>query len=152
MMVSWPSNPLLPISSAFPHVRRNGEQLLGFCQYDYRLPAALEHDPSAWAEKAAKADLGGPLADYVFRERNGLEIPEEVRSAWRNDRSNACRHLAKKAATDGEVVDLDRELDSLFDVVKQRFQEYWAWVALSGIADRLCDEGAISGQVAKEIV
>jgi hypothetical protein len=134
------------------HVGWNGERLLGYCQYDYRIPEALEHDCSAWAEKVAKADLGGPLADYLYRSLEGLEVPEEVRHAWRHDRSKARRHLAERAAKEGKEVDLDQELDRLFDAVGARFQEPWAWVAVSRIANRLCDEGAISGQTVKEVV
>jgi hypothetical protein len=32
------------------------------------------------------------------------------------------------------------------------FLEPWAWAAVSRIAERLCDEGAIGGQVVKELV
>jgi hypothetical protein len=135
-----------------PHRGWDDERLLGYCQYDYRLPEALKHDCPAWAEKAAKADLGGPLADYLYRSRKGLEVPEGVRYAWRNDRGKARRHLADKAAKEGKKIDLDRELDRLFDAVAERFQEPWAWAAISRVADRLCDEGAVSGQVVKEIV
>jgi hypothetical protein len=135
-----------------PHRGWNGERLLGYCQYDYRLPEALEQECPAWAEKAAKADLGGPLADYLYRSRNGMDMPEEVRYAWRYDRSKARRDLAKKAAKESKKVHLDRELDRLWDAVATRFQEPWAWAAISRVADRLCDEGAICGQVVKEVV
>ncbi len=135
-----------------PQVGWNGEQFLGLCQYDYRLPEALEHDSSVWAEKTAKADMGGPLADYLFRERNKVAVPEEVRYAWRNDRSKARRHLANKAAKEGKEVDLEQQLDDLFALLAARFQEPWAWAAICEIADRLCNEGAVSGQVVKELV
>jgi hypothetical protein len=134
------------------HTGWNDEPRLGYCQYDYRLPAALKQDCSAWAEKAAKADLGGPVADYLYRSQNGVEAPEEVRYAWRNDRDKARRYLAGKAAKEGQEVDLDRELDRLFDATAARFQEPWIWDAVSRIANRLCDEGAICGHVANELV
>jgi hypothetical protein len=135
-----------------PHMGWGGERLLGYCQYDYRLPEALKHDCPAWAEKAAKADLGGPVADHLYRSLKGVEVPEDVRYAWQSDRGEARRHLADKAAKEGKEIDLDRELDRLFDAVAARFQEPWAWVAISRVADRLCDEGAVSGQVVQELV
>jgi hypothetical protein len=135
-----------------PHRWWNGGLLLGYCQYDYCLPTALEQDCSAWAETAAKADLGGPLADYMFRERKGLDIPDEVRFAWQNDRSKAGRQLADRARKEGRGVDLNQELNSLVDAVRRRLEEPWAWDAISRIANRLCDEEAICGQVAKELI
>jgi hypothetical protein len=134
-----------------PHLGWNGERLLGYCQYDYGLSESLEHDCSAWAEKAAKADLGGPLADYLCRGLKRLDVPTEIRYAWQHDRSKARRRLANKPAKEGKEVDLDRELDRLFDSVAARFRERWAWAAISRIAEKLCDEGAISGQVVEEV-
>jgi hypothetical protein len=135
-----------------PHRGWNGERLLGYCQYDYRLPAALERDGSVWAERVATADLGGPLADYLYHSLNGVVVPEKVRHAWRSDRGKARRQLADQAAKEGKEIDLDRELERLFDAVAARFREPWAWTAVSRLADRLCDEGAVGGHVVEELV
>jgi hypothetical protein len=135
-----------------PHTGWDGERRLGYCQYDYHLPTNLKQDCSAWAENAAKAMLGGPLADYMFRERNGLGIPDSVQDAWQYDRNKAMRLLADKARKEGSERDLDQEFGRLFDALSKRFQEPWAWEAISRIAARLCEEGAISGQAAKEII
>jgi hypothetical protein len=135
-----------------PQMGWAGENLLGFCQYDYRLRTALEHECFAWAEKVAKADLAGPVADYLFRSRNNVEVPDEVRYAWQHDRCKARGHLANKATKMGEEVDLDQQLDHLLGVVAARFQEPWVWGAISRIADKLCNEGAISGQEVIKLV
>jgi hypothetical protein len=130
----------------------NGERRLGFCQYDYRLPEALRNDCLNLAEKTATADIGGPWADYIYREQNGLPKPEAIRYAWEHDYNEAEKRLTEKAMRAGKKVDLDQEIDRLNDSLRQRFQKPWIWGAITQIATKLCDEGAISGQAAKEIV
>jgi hypothetical protein len=127
------------------HAGMSGEPRLGFCQYDYRVDTRLR------AESVAKAQLAGPYADYMYRERNGIEIGDEIRNAWRYDRSKARRIIEEKARQEGGTVNSEQVVDGLFDIVAVRFKEPWVWIALSEIADRLCTEGAISGGVAREI-
>jgi hypothetical protein len=135
-----------------PSTGWNGQRQLGFCQYDYRLPEALKNDRLDLAEKTARTDMGGPWADHIFRQRNGLPTPEAVRYAWEHDRREARKRIADKAFRLGKKINLDLELDRLSDMAGARLQEAWAWSAVTGIANQLCQEGAISGQVAKEIV
>jgi hypothetical protein len=123
-----------------------GESFLGYCQYDYHLTDALRQRCPTWAERVARADLSGPVADCLFRERKGLDVPEDVRYAWGNDFGKARSRLANKG------VDPDQELDRLLRAVTARFQEAWVWDAVSRVAERLCDEGAIPGQVVEELV
>jgi hypothetical protein len=135
-----------------PQMLWNDLPVLGYCQYDYRLPVALEQDCSAWAEKVAMADLGGPMADSLFRQRNELDTSEEVRFAWRQDICTARQHIENKARKEGREVDAQQEVDRLMDAVVTRFLEPWAWGAISRVADRLLDEGAICGAAVKEMV
>lgn len=134
-----------------PHLGWNDERRLGYCQYDYRLQQALKADGETWTERAAKAELGGPLADYMFRNRSGMNVPDGIRYAWRNDRRNASRHVAEQVARENKAVDLERDIDRLFEVVSARLHVPYVWAAVAMIAERLCDEGAISGEVAVEL-
>jgi hypothetical protein len=80
-----------------------------------------------------------------------LAITEDIRYAWENDRSEAKKRLVDKALRMGKKINLDQELDRLSDTLAARFKEPRVWDAIARIANKLCDEGAISGQVAKEI-
>jgi hypothetical protein len=81
----------------------------------------------------------------------GSRLGDEIRYPWRYDRSKAKRIIEEKARQEGRTVNSEQVLDRLFDMVAVRFQEPWVWIALCQIAERLCNEGAISGGVAREI-
>jgi hypothetical protein len=86
------------------------------------------------------------------REKNGLALDNEaIRYAWQADYREARRRVEDQARMVSKALDFDAELNDLFANVGDRLNEPWAWDAVSRIANRLCDEGAISGQLAKAL-
>jgi hypothetical protein len=140
--------------TAVPSPSWGGEPTLGYCQYDYRLSQARAADPPKWAEKVAKAHLGGLVAETLYWERAGQKVPASSEQGWGND-----LYLAKKEVISREGVDLDKvdlatgsklfrsaevgaELDRLREAVGQDLLDPPTWEAVCRVAARLGAEGA----------
>jgi hypothetical protein len=137
----------------------HGEGRLGFCQYDYNLPARLRADPGAWAEKVALATLGGPEAERIFWERRGEALPEDVRWGWADDRNRARDLIRQAREGPGEAgrdpaaqwarlqaPDITAEYERLSGLVRARLLQRQVWEVVQGVADQIRAEGAIDGR------
>jgi hypothetical protein len=125
-------------------VRGSGinRERLAYCQYDYHLILRDPMDDSTSA-KVAVADLAGPIADRLYREANGFPTPTDITHAWEFDRANAKYRFAEPDADKFEGLD---------ELVQGWIQEPHVWSAVLRIAEKLCDEGAISGDVAASLM
>ena len=129
----------------------DGKKRSGYCRFDYDIRNKLLSDILEWAPRVALAQLGGPLADERFRSENALAIPSNIRFAWDNDCGNAQRCLEKASESATWAHSARTELCRRRSELKNRFQEPHTWDAIGLIADMLCIDGAVSGDVIREL-
>jgi hypothetical protein len=119
----------------------NHQSFLAYCQYDYRL-AFRDPTDNALSANLAKADFGGPIADELYRAANGIATPDAIGQAWDADLMTARDRFSNP---------LGQTLSDLHEAIQDRFGESPIWAAVLRIAEKLCDEGAISGKTAKSL-
>jgi hypothetical protein len=125
---------------------------LGYCQYEYGLTDKLKANISAWGEKFVRITLGGMEAEKLFLDKVGSSSEPEHPMAWSKDQwvSRECiNEMIGLGLT--YTVDVDIELSRLQSSVRERLQLSEVWSIVETIAERLLEELAISGTMAKKI-
>jgi hypothetical protein len=145
------------------HVPGQGKTL-GFCRYDYHLPAKLKADPAVWVERFARAMVGGPEAEGYLLERCRASPSRDTLWAWDNDFYQVKMRLLAMDGVNIDDLDYDEaiarlkspdlvaRLDKLRGAVGERLRQSQIWEKVNQIAALLKSEGAIDGERVTRLV